>query len=196
MSDGSAAILYIPTTRTVTVEMSQISGPVAARWFDPANGAYIGIQGPLPNSGSRQFSTPGINAGGDTDWLLVLEATQDVTPPALSNIQFSSVGLAGGTIGWTSNEDSNFESGVWDDSGLRIGGVRFDSDEDSFHDVPGLVSHTVYHFRVSSTDASGNVSCGSGSCLHDAIRPPALIRLEADPARKLHGARTATFLVL
>jgi Protein of unknown function (DUF4038)/Putative collagen-binding domain of a collagenase len=74
-SDGSLVIAYIPTVRMVTIDMNQLSGPVTARWFDPTNGKYTAISGGLPNSGSRSFTTPGKNAIGHSDWVLVLETS-------------------------------------------------------------------------------------------------------------------------
>jgi hypothetical protein len=46
-----------------------------ARWYDPTAGTFTNIPGsPFANVGSMQFATPGTNAGGDDDWVLVLEA--------------------------------------------------------------------------------------------------------------------------
>jgi hypothetical protein len=74
-SDGTLAMAYLPSTRRVTVDMSKLSGPVTARWFDPTNAHYTTISGsPFPNSGSRHFTPPGNNSDGDGDWVLVLEA--------------------------------------------------------------------------------------------------------------------------
>jgi hypothetical protein len=65
---------YLPTIRTITVDMSQLSAPAIAQWYDPSNGIYILISGsPLDNSGMQQFTPPGNNADGDGDWVLVLE---------------------------------------------------------------------------------------------------------------------------
>jgi hypothetical protein len=73
--DGRLAIAYAPTIRPLTIDMTRLSGPVTARWFDPANGAYIAIVGsPFSNTGSRSFTPPGNNHDGDEDWVLVLEA--------------------------------------------------------------------------------------------------------------------------
>jgi hypothetical protein len=48
---------------------------VLARWFDPTTGVYQSISGsPFANSGSRQFTAPGNNSGGNQDWVLVLQA--------------------------------------------------------------------------------------------------------------------------
>ena len=72
-SDGSYAMVYIPTGGTVTIEMSKISSAqVKASWFDPRTGAYIAI-GDYPNSGTQVFDAPGATAIGN-DWVLVLDA--------------------------------------------------------------------------------------------------------------------------
>jgi hypothetical protein len=77
--DGSLAIAYMPTRRTVTVAMSTLSARVTARWYDPTNGTYSTVAGsPFAPAGIRQFTPPGNNSGGDGDWVLVLETT----PPA------------------------------------------------------------------------------------------------------------------
>jgi hypothetical protein len=73
--DGSLVLAYLPTRRMVTIDMTRLSGPTAARWFDPSNGTYTAIDGsPFANAGSRQFTPPGNNHDGDGDWALVLEA--------------------------------------------------------------------------------------------------------------------------
>jgi hypothetical protein len=73
--DGRLAIVYAPTIRSLTIDMTKLSGPVTARWFDPSNGAYMAIEGsPFSNNGARSFTPPGDNHDGDGDWVLVLEA--------------------------------------------------------------------------------------------------------------------------
>ena len=75
-SDGSLAIAYLPTIRTITVDMSKLAGPTTARWFDPTDGSYADLSNsPFANSGSREFTPPGNNAQGDGDWVLLLEAS-------------------------------------------------------------------------------------------------------------------------
>jgi hypothetical protein len=74
-ADGTLGLIYVPTARTLTVNLGAMTGPVTARWFDPTNGTYQAISGsPFAKSGSQQFTTPGNNSGGDQDWVLVLEA--------------------------------------------------------------------------------------------------------------------------
>src|SRR5262249_17907165 len=73
-ADGTLAMAYCPGSATLTVDMSQFSGPVVARWFDPTNGTYTTVSGSMfANSGSVDFSTPGTNSNGDSDWVLVLD---------------------------------------------------------------------------------------------------------------------------
>jgi Protein of unknown function (DUF4038)/Putative collagen-binding domain of a collagenase len=71
-SDNKTAALYMPTSRTITVNMERFGGPVTVQWFDPSNGSYQSVGGvPFTNSGSQQFSPPGKNSSGDEDWVLV-----------------------------------------------------------------------------------------------------------------------------
>lgn len=74
--DRSLAIAYMPTIRTITVNMSKLNRPATARWFDPSNGTYSRIQGsPFANTGTQQFTPSGRNSDGSGDWVLVLETT-------------------------------------------------------------------------------------------------------------------------
>jgi len=73
--NGRLALAYVPSARTVTVDLSVLAGPVSARWYDPTTGTYLAIAGsPMPNSGAWSFNTPGLHADGAGDWVLVLEA--------------------------------------------------------------------------------------------------------------------------
>jgi hypothetical protein len=73
--DGSTAVVYMPTTRPITVNLASLKGLARARWFDPSDGSYQDAGGePLTNQGRRQFNPPGKNHDGDGDWVLLLEA--------------------------------------------------------------------------------------------------------------------------
>jgi hypothetical protein len=79
-SDGSLAIVYAPTVRSLTVNMARLSAPAVTRWYDPSNGTFVSIPGsPFANSGSRNFTPPGNNAAGDGDWVLILETSHSCT---------------------------------------------------------------------------------------------------------------------
>ena len=73
--DGALVMAYMPTRRTITVDMSQLAAPAIASWYDPSNGTFTAIAGsPLANTGTRDLTPPGNNADGDGDWVLVLDA--------------------------------------------------------------------------------------------------------------------------
>jgi len=75
-SDGSFVVVYLPTARTIAVNMASLKAPASARWFDPTNGAYTIVTGwPFANAGMRKFKPPGNNHDGDSDWVLVLNAS-------------------------------------------------------------------------------------------------------------------------
>jgi hypothetical protein len=72
--DGRLVMAYEPTLRPLAVDMSKLSGPANARWYDPSRGAYTRVKGsPLPSRGKHTFTPPGKNADGDGDWVLVIE---------------------------------------------------------------------------------------------------------------------------
>jgi hypothetical protein len=76
-TDGSYVVVYMPTARPVTVNLNSLKGPATAKWFDPTNGTYYAIPGgPFPNSGSRQFTPPANNYAGESDWVLLLNASK------------------------------------------------------------------------------------------------------------------------
>ena len=75
--DGSFVLAYMPTARTITVNMASLKAPANAKWFDPTNGTYRTIPGgPFANAGTRQFTPPGNNSDGDSDWVLLLDASR------------------------------------------------------------------------------------------------------------------------
>mgnify|MGYP001766124334 CR=1 FL=1 len=73
-SDGSCGVVYLPTTRTFSVDMTRLRAPVSATWFDPSSAGRKAVEGsPWENKGERRFVVPGKNAVGDEDWVLVLQ---------------------------------------------------------------------------------------------------------------------------
>lgn len=75
-SDGSLALVFLPTRRAITLDMSNFSGSMTAWWYDPTSGVYSKVTGsPFASSGSRVLTSPGNNSEGSGDWVLVLEAT-------------------------------------------------------------------------------------------------------------------------
>jgi hypothetical protein len=78
-SDGRLAFVYFSVSQTVTIDLRKINGTnIRAQWFDPSNGTYSAVTGSPFTRASRNFTTPGNNAGGDTDWVLVIDGIPDV----------------------------------------------------------------------------------------------------------------------
>lgn len=71
-ADRRFALLYVPTRKTLTIDGSYFPLPVAATWVDPTTGS-TGEVVALPN-GTSSLSTPSVNAAGDHDWVLRIEA--------------------------------------------------------------------------------------------------------------------------
>lgn len=64
--DGTQAVVYVPTSRTVRLDLGVLAPGVTATWVDPTSAREVPA-GPGP-----EFTTPGRNGGGDEDWLLIL----------------------------------------------------------------------------------------------------------------------------
>jgi hypothetical protein len=75
-ADGSLAIVYLPDSREITIDLGQLTGPdVAARWYDPAEGRFVTVAGaPFPATGPWRFSPEADNSAGFDDRALVLES--------------------------------------------------------------------------------------------------------------------------
>ena len=146
--DGSLVIVYMPTLRTISVDMTQLAGPATARWYDPSSGAYLSIAGsPFSNTGTRDFIPPGNNADGDGDWVLVLETSP--TPPAVTRIvvtgndsviSFTTLG----NMAYDLQSAANLTSGVWSAVATNVpgtGGIIQLTD-------PGAASQSLRFYRV------------------------------------------------
>ena len=67
--DGRLAVIYLPGAHTITVDRTALAAGSQAVWVDPANGANRTV--PMADT----FTTPGPNADGDNDWLLLITAS-------------------------------------------------------------------------------------------------------------------------
>jgi hypothetical protein len=70
----SLAVVYMPSARSVTLDLTEISGWGSARVtrVDPTSGA-TSVLGTYSTSGSQVVGSQGSNAGGDSDWVLLVE---------------------------------------------------------------------------------------------------------------------------
>src|SRR5208337_3841077 len=67
-SDGGTVMAYLPSSRTVTVDMSKISGSQAKVWWFNARTGSATASGEFPTNGSREFTPP-----AEGDWVLVID---------------------------------------------------------------------------------------------------------------------------
>lgn len=77
INDGSSVIAYIPTNRSVTIDLTQVAGTSArAWWFNPRTAAASSID-VYPTTQPVDFTPPDAN-----DWILVLDnASLNLPPP-------------------------------------------------------------------------------------------------------------------
>jgi hypothetical protein len=75
LEDGTASVSYTPQSASLKVDLNRYTAPVTAKWYDPTSSSNTTISGaPFPNSGIQEFSTPGNNSAGSSDWVLLLTA--------------------------------------------------------------------------------------------------------------------------
>ena len=88
----------------------------------------------------------------------------DTTAPTFSSLAAGSITQSGVTITWTTNEASTSQVQYSTDTSYNQSSTP-DSSLVTSHSVTlsGLASGTLYYYRVSSTDGSGNIGTSSGS---------------------------------
>lgn len=86
----------------------------------------------------------------------------DIAPPVLSLISASGVTQTGATIGWTTNEpaDTLVEYGLTAAYGV-MSALNTNLSTIHYAVVNGLAAGTLYHYRVKSKDAAGNMSASA-----------------------------------
>jgi hypothetical protein len=92
-TDGHTVIVYVPTQRTLTVNMTNVSGTSArAWWFNPQTGSATNF-GTYSTGGVNSFTSPDTN-----DWVLVLDdASVPLSRPG--QVQVASSWLPAGLAG-------------------------------------------------------------------------------------------------
>src|SRR5439155_147727 len=138
-----------------------------------------------PSSPFKNAGTDGRDLGADIDALLAATASAvtgvdptattptrsvtgtatamaDTTPPVISSVTVSSIALTTAAIAWTTNEpaDSQVEYGLTTAYGSS---TSLNATLVNAHAVTlsGLAAGTLYHYRVKSKDAAGNLATSS-----------------------------------
>jgi hypothetical protein len=66
--DGGTTVVYIPTGRTIQLDVDRLPDEATAVWFDPSSARTS------PATVTSSMTTPGPNTSGDGDWLLVIRS--------------------------------------------------------------------------------------------------------------------------
>jgi hypothetical protein len=124
-----------------------------ANGVDGGNGVYVYRAG-------GGFPTLTSNAGNYwVDIVFNTVTTSDTTPPVISGVSATSIGTTTATIVWTTNEaaDSQVEYGTTTAYGSS---TPLNTTRVTNHSVvlSGLSRRTLYHYRVKSRDAAGNLA--------------------------------------
>jgi hypothetical protein len=105
------------------------------------------------------YNTSGKESGFSAEVSKDTSASTDTTPPSISNVLISKLSDSGMTISWTTNEisDSQVEFGTATTYGSSTPLISTLVTSHSVQ-LTGLQPITLYHFRVKSRDAAGNLA--------------------------------------
>src|SRR5213594_2938347 len=123
-------------------------------------------------NGAHSLSTVARDAAGNTATSSAVSVTVDNAPPVISAVSSSSVGSSSATISWTTDEatDSQVEYGLTTAYGsttvLNASLITAHSQA-----LSSLAAGTLYHYRVKSRDAVGNLAV-SGDVTFTTLAPP------------------------
>jgi hypothetical protein len=166
--DGTLLVAYVPPDHSgaITIDMGALSSPARAQWFDPTSATYTLIATGLANTGPHAFPPPGLNAAGDTDWVLVLDvspAAPDTTPPVLSNGLPTGTLPAGTTqtpLSLTTNEAATCRYGATAGVAYAALPTTFTTTGGTRHSTPltGLVTGSSYTRYARCQDPAGNAT--------------------------------------
>jgi glucose/arabinose dehydrogenase/PKD repeat protein len=90
---------------------------------------------------------------------VTVATSSDTTPPVISAIQTSNVLPTGATVTWTTNEPADSQVEYGQNTGYGLSTVLAPADVTAHSvDVTALQGGTLYHYRVKSRDAAGNLT--------------------------------------
>jgi hypothetical protein len=137
---------------------------------------------------------PSLTSNASNYWVDVTFTTaSDTTPPVISGVSATSIGMTTATIVWTTNvpADSQVDYGTTTAYGLStpLNTTRVTSHSAA---LSGLSQGTLYHYRVRSKDAAGNGATSADSTFTTAsdTTPPVISGVSATSI----GATTATIV--
>ena len=153
---GTLLVAYVPPAHSgsITVDMTAMSGPATARWFDPTSGVYTDIGTGLANTGTHEFTTPGSNSAGAADWVLVLEVFPPSPPSNLHAKPFSNSEIDL-TWAFASSDADGFKLERRTGTGSFTEIAVIDAGQRSYSDT-GLTQATTYFYQIRAFNGAGN----------------------------------------
>ncbi len=155
---------FTPAVSSVwTIIDNDLADPVVGTFLGLAEGATVTS---VTNTGTTfTISYLGNPAGSGNDvTLTVVMVAADSTPPTVTSVAPGGVTATGANVSWTTNEpsDSQVEYGTTTayGSSTTLATALVTSHTVA---VSGLSPSTVYHYRVLSSDASGNLTTSADS---------------------------------
>jgi uncharacterized membrane protein len=153
LTSSTSASFSFTSTKTGSTFQCSLDGAAFSACSTPQS--YTNL-----TNGSHTFQVRAIDPAGNIDptpasytW------TVDTVPPVISNVSASSITRLSAAISWTTNKlsDSQVEYGTTTAYGTL---TPLDLSLVTSHQVTltGLLSNTLYHYRVRSHDAVGNLS--------------------------------------
>ncbi|MBA2479747.1 MAG: VCBS repeat-containing protein [Planctomycetes bacterium] len=139
------------------------------------------------------------NLATSGDVTFTTSATPDTTPPTISGVGASGITATAATISWTTNEatDTQVEYGTTTGYGstTTLATSLVTSHAQS---LSGLSANTLYHFRVKSRDASGNLATGADRTFTTLVptSPVTPVAVQGDGGKPRCGLGTGLSLVL
>src|SRR5688572_13367984 len=118
------------------------------------------------------YNAYGVESGFSNELSVTINVPSDTTPPVISSVQAINVTSGGATISWNTNDPSTtqVEYGLTTVYGssttLNISLVTT-----HFQSLGVLASGRLYHYRVKSRDAAGNLAISGNSTFTTAIPP-------------------------
>ena len=130
-----------------TVRLNIAAGTVAGS-------LTVGITG-IVASDPLGAGVPANGSGGT----VTVSAPPDTTAPTISGVGASSITVSGATISWTTNEASDTQVDYGPTTGYGSSTVLASALVTSHSaNLSGLQASTLYHYRVKSRDAAGNLA--------------------------------------
>ena len=177
LTNGTLAVIYNPAGNMLTVDLGKFSHAVDAKWYDPSDGMFTLISGsPFPNVGFENFSTPGNNHDGQSDWVLELSAldTSAAPTPVITSKPANPTNRTSASFSFTDTE-----------AGVRflcqLDGSGF-STCTSPMTYAGPLTQGSYSFLVKAEDAAGNRSLAASYHWTIDTTPPPTPTITSNPA--------------